>query len=125
MGIVTTIFLLLLSFLAWSGGGMTLDVNKNEKSFNVSLAANPTTGYSWSVLDYDKNLLSLTHSEYNKPQTNLIGAGGVMIFTFTLNEGKTYPSQTKMTFRYSRPWEQEGGKIKKVVVRFNDKPNTI
>ncbi|HAT1797296.1 TPA: protease inhibitor I42 family protein [Legionella pneumophila] len=106
------------SILACANNDVVINVSSKDPSFIVSLAANPTTGYQWSVVKFDKNLLTLSNSIYEKPKTNLIGAGGKMLFIFNLNKGKTYPAQTKMVFKYARSWEPESGTIKNVTINF-------
>jgi len=114
--------LFFFSFSLHAKDVLSINVNKKEKSFVVSLAANPTTGYNWTVTKYDKKLLSLKGAAYQKKQSNLIGSGGQMIFTFSLNQGKTYPAKTTLSFKYARPWEKEGGSDQSVVVHFVTKP---
>lgn len=69
-------------------------------------------------LHLDKNLLKLTSSTFEKPKTNLIGAGGQMYFTFSLQKGKSYPVSTKIQFKYARSWEPGSGEMKNVTVHF-------
>ncbi|KGP62862.1 hypothetical protein EP47_05185 [Legionella norrlandica] len=120
MKILLGCFMLAFSVLAQAGDDVTMKVSSKDPSFVVSLAANPTTGYQWSIVTFDENLLTLSNSVYEKPQTNLIGAGGKMLFIFNLNKGKTYPKQTKMTFKYARAWEPASGTTKKVIINFVD-----
>ncbi len=93
-------------------------VNANMKngSFSVVLPANPTTGFQWSVVQYDTNLLTLDSSNFEKPHTNLIGAGGQMHYTFKLIPGKKYPGSTIIQFKYSRAWEPQSAVMKTVKV---------
>ncbi len=108
--------------LIYAAEPILINVNKNQSSFIVNLAANPTTGYQWSVIHFDNDLLTLHSSVYQRPNTKLIGAGGRMLFTFTLNKGKTYPQTTELTFKYARPWEKKDtGTIQKVTVNFESK----
>lgn len=100
---------------------MTLNVNAQQPSFQVTLPANPTTGFKWTVTNYDQSLLQLTSSNYIAPQSKLIGAGGQMQFTFALAPGKTYPASTIIQFKYARPWESKKGSLKKVIVNFQNK----
>ena len=86
----------------------SMDVPLNQSKFDVSLEANATTGYQWQVIDFDKNLLSLSGNEYLTPKTKLIGAGGLMVFHFELMKEKQYPKETKIRFKYARPWESSG-----------------
>lgn len=98
---------------------LSIDVNKNQSSFEIVLPANPTTGFQWSVLSFDKDLLALNSSVYKGPDSALIGAGGHMSFTFGLNKKKAYPKTSLLEFKYARPWEKKSsGRIQKVVVHF-------
>lgn len=101
-----------------TGSDELMNVNSNDPDFTISLPANPTTGFQWSVIDYDKALLNLTHSQFVKPNSKLIGAGGVMKFTFDLNSGVTYPVFTEITLKYARPWEAKSATIKHVRINF-------
>ena len=112
--------LLSLSFLvsANAADSMTINVDVNQPQFQVSLEANPTTGYQWSVQEYDQSFLQLSSSQFIAPTTKLIGAGGMMVYTFELINGKTYPQTTEMVFKYAQPWEPKKGSLKKVIVNF-------
>ncbi|QDP72493.1 protease inhibitor I42 family protein [Legionella israelensis] len=99
---------------------MTLNVDRQKKFFIVSLASNPTTGYQWTVKNYDKSFLNLEKTYYEPEKTNLMGAGGHTQFKFVLRKGKEYPDKTTMLFQYARPWEKENeGTLKEVNVYFN------
>lgn len=95
-----------------------MNVNSNNPDFTISVPANPTTGFQWTVIDYDKALLNLTHSQYVKPNSKLIGAGGVMKFTFDRNSGVAYPASTEITLKYARPWQANSATIKHVRINF-------
>ncbi|WED44044.1 protease inhibitor I42 family protein [Legionella cardiaca] len=114
---------LLVAFAALTHAADTMSVNvdTSQTQFVVTLPANPTTGYQWTVENYDKALLKLLSSKYVAPQTKLIGAGGKTLFTFQLLEGKTYPKSTILLFKYARPWEPDTGTTKQVTVNFNAK----
>lgn len=96
----------------------TLTVPTNKTEFAVTLPANPTTGFQWSIVSYDKNLLTLKSYNYQNPHTNLVGAGGLMTFTFSLNKGKLYPNKANMIFKYARSWEPGSATLKNVVIHF-------
>lgn len=98
--------------------GSTVRVDPANSTFQVSLDANPTTGFSWSVTQYDKKLLTLTGQQYQQPKTQLIGAGGQTVFTFSLNKGKKYPKSTQMDFTYARPWAHDSAMQRKVTIDF-------
>lgn len=110
--------LLIFSICAQANDNLSLSVSPSQNSFVVKLKANPTTGFQWNVIQFDKQLMSLTSSQYQKPQSNLIGAGGQMLFTFTLNKLKNRPEKTNIVFKYARSWEPDGSTIKKVTIHF-------
>lgn len=110
--------LLICSLIAHGMDNSSLDVDASTNCFVVRLDANPTTGYQWSVLQYDKERFTLSRADYQKPQTNLIGAGGVMQFRFCLNQGKTYPKKTQMLFQYARSWDPKSATLKSLMLHF-------
>jgi inhibitor of cysteine peptidase len=72
------------------------------QTFNVTLASNPTTGYSWALAKpLDPKLLTLVTNIYQRPETRLVGAGGNEVWTFkAAGEGRT-----DISLKYVRPWE--------------------
>ncbi|KTC78411.1 protease inhibitor I42 family protein [Legionella brunensis] len=124
MKILWSSLLLAFATLIHAADTMTLNIDKNQTQFEVTLPANPTTGYQWTVESYDKSIIKLLSSRYVAPQTKLIGAGGQMQFTFQLLKGKSYPQNTTLQFKYARPWEPETGTMKQVVVNFNNSKQT-
>jgi inhibitor of cysteine peptidase len=124
MKLLLGVVLLAFSIIATAGDDTTMNVNSSDTNFVVKLEANPTTGYQWSVVQYDKDLLTLSGSKYQSRKTQLIGAGGQMLFTFTLNKGKSYPAMTKMVFKYERSWEPESGMVKNVTINFVKAPKS-
>lgn len=112
-------FLLLgFSMMTYAGDDLSINVHVKDPSFIITLPANPTTGYQWSVVHFDKNLLVLSSSKFAKPKTNLIGAGGQMHFVFTLKKSKHYPASTQIKFKYARAWELKSAIVKNVTVNF-------
>jgi inhibitor of cysteine peptidase len=67
-----------------SGSEITFEVGD---AFEVLLESNPTTGYSWTVAEQPDGV-TLVSSDYEEPETSLVGAGGVEVFEFeTTAEG--------------------------------------
>lgn len=90
---------------------LRIDENNNAQELKlqpgqtiiISLASNPTTGFSWSLSDnWDKKVLSAIGEEYlSQGQPSLVGQGGHQIFKFkALQKGKT-----ELNLVYARPWE--------------------
>lgn len=122
--------LMAVSVGVYANKPLSIKVDKNQSSFTVNLPANPTTGYQWSVVRFNKKLLTLSGSVYQKPDTQLMGAGGRMIYTFTVNKERTAPKVTRLVFQYARPWEKQDttGSMQKVVVHFvgaKEKPTKV
>jgi inhibitor of cysteine peptidase len=61
-----------------SGSAITLGVGD---TFEVQLESNPTTGYGWIVAEQPDGVV-LESSDYQAPDTSLVGAGGVEVFVF-------------------------------------------
>lgn len=113
------IMMLLCTMAIHADEPMSINIDADKPNFVITLAANPTTGFQWTVVEFDKDLLSLSSSVYQRPDTKLIGAGGHMLFTFTLNKGKAYPQSTNLVFKYARPWEKDDtGATQTVTVNF-------
>lgn len=95
-----------------------MTVNATDHEFVIILPANPTTGFQWSIVNYDKDLLILSSSSFEQPKTHLIGAGGQMRYVFQLKKGKHYVGSTKLQFKYARTWEPETATVKTIKVNF-------
>ena len=112
-------FLLLCSLGAQADDNTVITVDSSSQQFVVTLPANPTTGYQWTVTSFDKKTFKMTASQFVSPRTRLIGAGGQMTYTFALIKGQSYPKSTQMSFTYARPWDPKSGTLKQVTVNFN------
>ena len=99
---------------------VTIQVESGEKSFQVALPSNPTTGYQWTVIKYDTGLLKLLSSVHKPSRSKLIGSGGTSVFSFELLSNVAVPETTLLEFRYARPWEKGSGTNKTVTVRFSE-----
>jgi len=73
----------------------------------ITLASNPTTGYSWAVAAVDATLLAQAGNPvYRGPEdqkTPLVGAGGSETFRFTASAA----GSTTLRLEYRRPWEKD------------------
>lgn len=117
-------FILLLamaSFHVNAAEPIAVTVNPKQPTFEVSLPANPSTGYQWQVKKYDANLFTMTGSAYAPVQnSNVIGASGKTTFTFKLVKNVNYPQESMMTFYYFRPWEPKSGSSQVVYIYFKE-----
>jgi predicted secreted protein len=71
------------------------------QTFVIVLDANPTTGYSWSVVDSFGSRIANVGSAFLRPQSGRVGAAGKQILLFRA----TSPGATALTFRYVRPFD--------------------
>ncbi len=117
MRVVLSCLLLGISIMAYADDE-TMNVNVTAPELVINLPANPTTGFQWSLVKYDHDLLTLSSSNYEKPKTNLVGAGGQMHYVFQIKKGKVAPASTELKFKYARSWEPKTATLKTIKVKF-------
>ena len=82
--------------------GSQVELNTGQ-TLVVSLAGNPTTGFTWEAAELDEQVLRQVGEAEFKPDSDAIGAGGVQTLHFeTVNSG-----QTTLNLVYRRPWEED------------------
>ena len=96
----------------FSGSENPFAMNVGDE-FVLTLESNPTTGYRWQVADkLDEKTVKLISSEYNAPDTKLVGAGGNEVWTFkAAGKGKT-----TINLIYVRPWEKDTPPVRTATV---------
>ena len=83
--------------------GQSIEVGTGQ-DFGIVLAANPTTGYSWSIATQPDPAVAVSlDSQFLGPNTSLPGAPGRECFRFT----STGAGQTSVGFVYTRPFEPD------------------
>jgi inhibitor of cysteine peptidase len=86
-----------------NGGQVALSVGQ---SLVVTLASNPTTGYSWQVAEGTGTVLAQVgeaiYRETPQEGTPLVGVGGTETFRFEARAA----GQTSLLLEYRRPWEE-------------------
>ncbi|MCF8041939.1 MAG: protease inhibitor I42 family protein [Desulfarculaceae bacterium] len=102
--------LLLTAGSAWAAGPVQTLVLKQGQVFQVTLAANHTTGYKWMLAKVpDAKVVKLVTSNYvpdkaegpdGKPR---VGVGGHEIWTFQAMG----PGRAMIVLNYARPWEKD------------------
>lgn len=89
-------------------------ITRDHPTVTITLPSNATTGYKWSITNYDKTLLTLNDHQYITPDSNLIGAGGKEVWTFNATPlGLSIPRTTQITLLYARPWETKNNNTPK------------
>lgn len=89
----------------------------NQTTFTIQLPSNPTTGFQWSLIRYDRDLFQV-QQHYDAPKTKLIGAGGRIHFDFRLKPGQHYPKQSILIFQSARSWDIKHGMKTKMILNF-------
>lgn len=74
-----------------------------ENEFTVTLAENPTTGFSWQYEIKDKSAVKLVDDLYvpSNADKRIVGAGGMHSFTFACLKD----CETSVLMTYKRPWK--------------------
>lgn len=76
---------------------------KKGDVLQVVLEGNPTTGYAWRAVGYNRRILTMDSKPYYKPKTQLVGSGGYYLFRFVaVSQGFSH-----MKLIYHRPWEKD------------------
>ena len=110
--VVMSFFLMMALFSGCGANGASITDDDNGKQITVqsgdvitvTLVSNPTTGYSWQVMEIDNAILVQDGDpEYKQSPgaEGLVGAGGTETFHFkAIGSG-----QTSLGLGYLRPWE--------------------
>ena len=92
-----------------AGQSGAIEINVGD-SFIIRLESNPTTGYTWSLVESPKGIVEKVSAVYEPHETEgrLLGSGGTEVWTFkAIAKGKV-----TLTFDYARPWEANAAPIK-------------
>lgn len=98
-------------------------VKKTSPHFTIVLQSNPTTGYRWSLKQYDSNFITPVGNKFIPPTNQrLIGAGGYEQWMFDVKpEAFNAAHQLTVSFIYARSWERGSGQgVSFNVVTTND-----
>jgi len=82
---------------------MTVEMEPHDQLV-LYIPANATTGFQWVLKDdFEERFVQLIASEYQAPDSELMGAGGTALWSFKANE----EGVTTLAFEYLRPWEED------------------
>jgi inhibitor of cysteine peptidase len=93
-------------------------VSREHPQFTVKLKSNPSTGYSWSLSDYNARLIDVISHGYHASREKRPGAFSTEIWTFRVKS--TGPQGLKpilLHFVYMRPWELSAQPARQVTVK--------
>lgn len=86
--------------------GKEITLNKGTSAV-ISLAENPTTGYSWEffIVPNVQNVIGDIKEEYKQERTEngMVGVGGIKTYRFTAKHG----GNVTIKGYYFRPWEDK------------------
>ena len=110
--VVMSFFLMMALFSSCGAKGAQITDADNGRQFTVkpgdvvtvTLVSNPTTGYSWQVMQIDNAVLVQDgEPEYKQSPgaEGLVGAGGTETFRFKV----VGTGETTLEIGYLRPWE--------------------
>ncbi len=97
--------------------GTTVDIGLNE-TVRITLPENATTGYSWTVESYDKELFNELFSEAHYPATTAVGSGGEVGFIFKGKKSGTGDIKLK----HWRSWEGDSSVIGRFHIKIHVMP---
>lgn len=82
--------------------GKTIDVNLNM-NFEIALKANPSTGFSWEIIEMDSSIIQFKEKTFTSIDT-IPGSSGIEHIVFkTVQKG-----QSSLKLGYLRNWEGKG-----------------
>lgn len=88
------------NYNAGQSGNMEINVGD---TFIIRLESNPTTGYTWSLVESPKGIVEKVSAvfEPHEREGRLLGSGGAEVWTLKAIAAGT----VTLTFDYVRPWE--------------------
>ncbi len=101
----TLLALVLLATVANAADDVTerRDLRPGDR-FDVTLEANPTTGYAWALAqDPNAAVVRSLGSSFERPMDATLGTGGKDVWTFQA----VGPGTATVTLVYARPWERD------------------
>lgn len=104
---------------------IVINLHHTESKFQIRLPSNPSTGYQWTLKNYNQTLLNVVSTQFNPGPSKLIGAEGTTIYTFEVAKGVIPPRMTPLVFFYARSWEQDKGTTQTVIVNFEGTTSPI
>lgn len=91
--------------IAFTDPSRSIEVTPSSTGVTLKIKSNPTTGYSWFLINYNESLLSPISHKYYAPTSQLVGASGYEIWQFRVNAAAfIMPQITTITLQSSRPW---------------------
>ncbi len=106
--------------LAESDDGKSVNVELDRR-VRISLAGNPTTGYSWFLAHIEGSAVKAVGEVVYKPKAHkpgMVGVGG----TFELMLGAVQAGESTIRLEYKRPWEKDTPPVRKFGITLAVRP---
>ena len=87
--------------LTASDSGDTIDLDRPGTIVEIALESNPSTGYSWQIIDSDSTTLMLVRELFEPGEEGQAGAPGIQRLFFEARA----PGTTHLKLGYMRVWE--------------------
>ena len=89
----------------------------HDGTVEFSLKSNPTTGYSWNIVESDSALqLDSPTGVYQSSSGGRMGGSGKQVFKVSCTADCLAGTQLKIKLHYQRPWESEPVKVEELTV---------
>jgi inhibitor of cysteine peptidase len=99
------------SILTEKDNGKQVEVSVGTR-VRIHLPENPTTGYQWSLRDFENKTLALKSDDYDPDHASSVGGGGIRQFLFEA----TSPGKSKICLKKMRVWEGEEAAVETFTV---------
>lgn len=82
-----------------------IQVVRSSPTVTLKLKSNPSTGYSWFLVQYDQSVMTPISRKFFPGAKEMPGAPGYEIWRFSVNRHAFFvPQITHLTLKYLRPW---------------------
>lgn len=97
-----------------------ITITQKHPTFTITLQSNPTTGFSWQLISYDKNLIEFVGHQFVAPRNKkLIGAPGYETWTFKAKKNVVTDQTTQIILQYARPWTKDNATKTRFTIKIN------
>lgn len=94
----------------FSDSNKAIMLNPAKTTFSLKLKSNPTTGYSWFLVDYNPAIIKPISHKFYRGSDKLLGAPGFELWKFAIRKKAfAVPQYTEIKLRYMRPWVVSDG----------------
>ncbi|HVY53520.1 MAG TPA: protease inhibitor I42 family protein [Gammaproteobacteria bacterium] len=114
--LILPLFLLPLPTLAlipsYNESNTHIHLDNITHQFIIKLKSNPTTGFKWSLKQYDPHYLELVRHNFEAPNSKLMGAPGFETWLFETKQKNFTNVPIKLI--YARAWEKPNSNVSEI-----------